>query len=354
MSLKTIAGKLLRTATNKLALFCECCLRYCCVNTGAADECGNFEKECVPCPGGPKPNCVVPCPPRPPCILQCVEVDQTPCEDPIYDCVHNTEVIGIPVESCEECPETPPCEDEYYCCYEFEPSGDPESPMPEQFCQLGPCESPGLTASGPYISENACEALCKNYYCCYEYEPSENPELPLPPTFCQEGPCADPALQAGGPYATLAQCSCQCCKKTICHERVCGTYNVLLASFDPLTNPCQPDPVNDLAPGTVAIDWGNLACNRQANSQYCTNDWGARCGGLPADLDIGDTAAFNQYYERFRAVDNCDDCIDTGGAFCNPGVDLLNCFAWEAAPVWLQQLVCSCAAAENFCDNPLP
>jgi hypothetical protein len=132
---------------------------------------------------------------------------------------------------------------------------------------------------------------------------------------------------------------------------VYSTYTATLLSFDPLTNPCQPDPVNDTSAGLVAIDGGNLvACGGESPGQYCTTDWGSRCGGLPEDLEIGSTATLNQYYERYRAVDHCDDCIDTGGEFCTPGVQLLACLAWNDAPQWLRDILCTCAAAEDFCD----
>lgn len=350
MSLKTIAGKLLRTAGNKLALFCECCIRYCCVEFGPEDECGNREQQCQPCPGGPKPSCAEPCPERPPCLLQCVEVAVTACDDPVYECVHDTKLVGIPVETCEECPEPPPCEG-YYCCFETEPSQDPNSQWPIQSCQLGPCEGVELYSSGPHLTEIACNAVCKNYYCCYEYAPSEDPEAPLPPSFCQVGPCADPTLQAGGPYPTLAQCSCRCCKKTICHERVYSHYQVVLGSFDPLTNPCQPTPVND--PSALRISATTVICGGQSPGQFCTNDWGSRCAPV-GDIDIGDVGTFNQYYERWRAVDDCSECVDTGGAFCTPGIALMNCWAWDDSPAWLQQALCECNQVESFCDNPLP
>lgn len=204
---------------------------------------------------------------------------------------------------------------------------------------------------GKVGTEQAC--CCVQFYCCYESAPSEDPEEPLPPTLCQPGPCDDPALQAGGPYLNLAQCSCQCCKKTICHERVHSKYQVTIGpdGFD--GDACQPTAVDDNSPGLIAIDWGFQTCGGQAAEQYCETDWGNRCEPR-FPVNVGDVKDFPQYYDRFRAVNDCEDCIDTGGAPCNPGVELLSCWAWDNAGEAVQNLVCSCAAAETFCNNPFP
>jgi hypothetical protein len=69
MSLKTIAGKLLRSAAGKLAIACQCCVRYCCVEIGEPDDCGNREQACQQCDNGTyaNPTCNDECPERPPC-----------------------------------------------------------------------------------------------------------------------------------------------------------------------------------------------------------------------------------------------------------------------------------------------
>jgi hypothetical protein len=132
---------------------------------------------------------------------------------------------------------------------------------------------------------------------------------------------------------------------------VWSTYTVVLASFDPLTNPCQPDPVND--PLAIAINSGALACGGTSAGQFCTNDWGSRCSPL-GDIEIGDTATFFQYYERYRPVDDCSECVNGDGEACVPGISNSTCWEWDDAPAWLRTQLCTCAAVEQFCENPFP
>lgn len=139
------------------------------------------------------------------------------------------------------------------------------------------------------------------------------------------------------------------CRVVICHEWVWSKYSVTLESFVPITNPCQPDPVNDTSDGLIAVSAGISACGGSLDAQYCTSDWGSRCGGVPEDLQIGDTAMFNQYYERLRAVASCEDCQNTGGGFCNPGISLMGCYDWQNVGGLLE---CP-AAADIICNNPV-
>lgn len=162
---------------------------------------------------------------------------------------------------------------------------------------------------------------------------------------------------AGGTWNDGALCKtydCRCCEefKVICHERVWSTYDVVLGSFEPITNPCQPAAVDDTSEGLIAIDWGNVVCGGSSNSQYCTNDWASACNG--PFFEIGDTGTFAQYYDRWRAVADCEECIDTGGAFCTPGVSLTGCYVWNAAELaGLQDFFCDCDVVD-LCNNPLP
>lgn len=282
MSLKTIAGKLL-TLGGKLAKACECCWKYCCVNVGEPDECGNYAKECQRCPGGPKPNCDEPCPERPPCILQCVEIDETPCGDPVYDCpVYDTEIIGIPVESCEECPEPPPC-DEYYCCYQFEPSQNPESPLPPRNCQIGPCSAPELYSSGPHPTLVQCAAVCENWYCCYTEQPSQNPEVPLPPSACQLGPCASIELQRSGPHYTLQACQESCQDYYCCYdEQPSENPEIPLPSSTCQVGPCaSPELYNSGPHMSLAACQANCECTCDAfYSETLTYTYNENTGDL--------------------------------------------------------------------------
>lgn len=191
------------------------------------------------------------------------------------------------------------------------------------------------------------QACCCGGCCCIDGSPD--------PTKTTQSGCeaAGGTWHADGPCKTY---DCRCCDpfRVICHERVWSTYTVVLEALSPITNPCQPDGVNDTSEGLIAIDWGQIWCGGQSDGQYCTTEWGSRCN-VNDDIDIGSTGTFTQYYERWRAVDDCSECQDTGGAFCTPGITLLGCYSWN--DVLLSQsfrdFFCSCGTA-NLCANPLP
>lgn len=167
--------------------------------------------------------------------------------------------------------------------------------------------------------------------------------------------------EAGGTWH-LGPCSsevndCRCCDefKVVCWEVVYSTYTVTISSIDPTVepHPCQPDPVNDTAPGTIAIEAGGVkVCGGESEEQYCTTDYASRCSPL-GDLDVGTAVELTQYYERLRAVDDCSECQDTGGDFCVPGIVLVGCLDWLDFSQADRDLFCACGTV-NLCLNPLP
>lgn len=186
-----------------------------------------------------------------------------------------------------------------------------------------------------------------NGCCCIDGSPD--------PTKTTQAACE----AAGGTWNSDGPCKtydCRCCEdfKVICHERVYSQYTVVLESLSPVTNPCQPDAVNDTSDGLIAIDAGPVVlCGGSYEGQYCTTDWASRCNGND-DIDIGSTGTFAQYYDRWRAVADCDECQDTGGAFCTPGVLLLGCYTWESQQIsGLIGTFCECDLVD-LCANPLP
>lgn len=142
----------------------------------------------------------------------------------------------------------------------------------------------------------------------------------------------------------------------VCYEVVYSIYTVTITSIDPSVqpNPCQPDSVNDTATGTIAIDAGGglKVCGVEHGEQYCTTDYASRCSPS-GDLDVGTVVELTQYYERFRAVDDCSECQDTGGDFCVPGIVLVGCLDWLGFSQADRDLFCACGTV-NLCLNPLP
>jgi hypothetical protein len=236
------------------------------------------------------------------------------------------------------CDEENPCPEGCYCC--------------DGVCQAEPCDPP---CSGACDEENPCPEGC---YCC--------------DGVCQAEPCGcccvdgapDPTKAteaacdaAGGTWSAGNPCGaydCRCCEgfKTICLERVWGTYTKVYgpgASSD-----CDSCPVNDTEAGTIAIDTGNLSCGGTAAGQY-NSGWDNRCadedGNTPV-LENGVSITLAKYYDRWRAVADCSECInDAEAAFCVPGVSLLGCYAWDDVGLsGMRAYLCECNTV-NLCDT---
>jgi hypothetical protein len=212
VKLATIGGKLLRTAAGALATACRCCVpppppKYWCFPAGL-DPCGNPLYECRQdetgegAHSGPFESCEGACPPPQPCEFPywCFTNGTDPCGNPTYECRQDETGEGAhsgPFESCEgACPTPPPCQ--YYCCYDSEPSLDPNAPLPSKSCQQGPCSSPSLTAGGPFATAAACEEQC------------------VPP------PCSGPCPCPPG---------CECVTEWYLHQATCEY--IALPPFDP-------------------------------------------------------------------------------------------------------------------------
>jgi len=159
---------------------------------------------------------------------------------------------------------------------------------------------------------------------------------------------------------------CRCCTtyKTICRERVHGTHPLTwvagrsLGTGDVEWSDPPALPVNDGAPGTIAIDADGLHCGTAAPGQNIVNpNTGNNCEGI-VDIQPGEQYLFSHWYDRWRAVSDCSECVNdvvqTTGA-CLSGVQLLGCYAWNDSPLsGMQDYLCNCGTVNLCADNPLP
>lgn len=197
-------------------------------------------------------------------------------------------------------------------------------------CDEGnPCPEGCECVAGQCVAEKGC--------CCVDGTPDSSKST--------QAACAS----AGGTWHPGESCKafdCRCCSqlKVVCHERVWGTYT---ATYDPPASICTPDAVNDSASGTVLIDAAGLVtCGTAGPEQYCTNDIANRCDD--DEVEVGQAVTLTQYYDRWRVVGSCAECMDDGGAFCTPGVSLTACY-----PLVGGSIFCDCGTVE-MCANPLP
>jgi len=159
---------------------------------------------------------------------------------------------------------------------------------------------------------------------------------------------------------------CRCCTtyKTICRERVHGTHPLTwvagrsLGTGDVEWSDPPALPVNDGAPGTIAIDADGLHCGTAAPGQNIVNpNTGNNCEGI-VDIQPGEQYLFSHWYDRWRAVSDCSECVNdvvqTTGV-CLSGVQLLGCYAWDDfALSGVRDYLCNCGTVNLCADNPLP
>jgi hypothetical protein len=196
----------------------------------------------------------------------------------------------------------------------------------------------------PEGKPNCCDGVCQAEpcgCCCVDGAPD--------PTKATEAACD----AAGGTWYAGDPCGaydCRCCDgfKTICHERVWGTYIKVFQSGSLAF--CDDCPVNDTGVGTIAIATGNLSCGTTAAEQISTPAWDNRCD--TDELENGASITLAKYYDRWRAVADCSECInDAEAAFCVPGVELLGCYAWDDVGLsGMRAYLCECNTV-NLCDT---
>lgn len=201
---------------------------------------------------------------------------------------------------------------------------------------------------------------------------------------------------AGGIWNAGTGCGdvCFCCgyNRFLCHERVYSYYSFAYPPADTVNYPPpQAIPANQPA-GTLCVEGlliptdaegpKSSACAGEvpAGSQYDFGLYSINCGWEdPCSLANGRTAYHTQWYERWRVVDDCEECETSltyehsyGLTECEapPGGDPFTVGPNDGCPVGVQALACyeltkdlcldlgECMACAEQLDislcNPLP
>ncbi len=188
---------------------------------------------------------------------------------------------------------------------------------------------------------------------------------------------------------------CFCCYygRFVCHERVYSYYDFAYPPADTVNYPApQPIPA-DQPEGTLCVEGLLIPTDAEgpistgcagtvpAGSQYDFGLYSINCGWAdPCSVESGRTAYHSQWYDRWRVVDDCEECATDltyehsyGLTECPapPGGDPFTVGPNEGCPVGVEAIECialtknvcldlgDCMACADqlgisLCENPLP
>lgn len=194
--------------------------------------------------------------------------------------------------------------------------------------------------------------------------------------------------------AKVCDAACFCCTyRFVCHERVYSYYSFSYPPADTANYP-SPDPIPATQPeGVVCVEGAliptepdegaSVGCagSTPDGSQYDFGLYSINCGWAdPCSLESGRTAYHSQWYDRYRIVDDCEECASDvtyehsyeltecdappGGdpytvgpsSGCAVGVEAIACYQLTEAGCNANNTCWDCAAELEItlCANPLP
>jgi hypothetical protein len=194
--------------------------------------------------------------------------------------------------------------------------------------------------------------------------------------------------------AKVCDTGCFCCTyRYVCHERVWDYYSFSYPPASPPDYP-SPDPIPATQPADVVCVEGALiptepdegasvgcAGDVPAGSQYDPGLYSINCSWAdPCSLESGRTTYHQQWYDRYRIVDDCEECVSDltydhayeltecdappGGdpyevgpnVGCTVGVEALSCYQLTESGCNSNNTCWDCAAELEIalCANPLP
>jgi hypothetical protein len=194
--------------------------------------------------------------------------------------------------------------------------------------------------------------------------------------------------------AKVCDTGCFCCTyRYVCHERVWDYYSFSYPPASPPDYP-SPDPIPATQPADVVCVEGALiptepdegasvgcAGDVPEGSQYDPGLYSINCSWAdPCSLESGRTTYHQQWYDRYRIVDDCEECVSDltydhayeltecdappGGdpyevgpnVGCTVGVEALSCYQLTESGCNSNNTCWDCAAELEIalCANPLP
>jgi hypothetical protein len=251
-----------------------------------------------------------------------------------------------------DCPEGECCVDGY--CLPCPPEECPGDPCPPGRCCIdGYCINP--CPPGEVCCQGECRPETCDGCCCVDGAPDPSKNSP---SLCEA---------AGGEWFPGEPCGVydpRCCTtfRVACRERVWSTYSKVFPGGDTGSGgQCDDCEISDDAAGTVRVigPGGFFTTASQCNgeepplSEFSDGSWLDICPIVSfPDPQTDVSYEKSKYYERWRIVDDCDECMDDGGTFCTPGVELLDCVDLNEDGSLLASLA-SCDLVDP-CANPLP
>jgi hypothetical protein len=166
---------------------------------------------------------------------------------------------------------------------------------------------------------------------------------------------------AGGAWHVGVPCATydiRCCEafRVACRERVWSTYQKQYQLSVPNAF-CDDCPIEDAGGDVVRVvglgSQTKCAGDSAPIQESSEGDWSGVCDtSVPPDWQEGVSYDLPKFYDRWRIVDDCSECLDEGGDLCTPGVQLLGCVDLNDDES-LRTGLAACDSVD-LCANPLP